>query len=231
MNNVALTVAMATAPSNAFAELRERPRFWFPMLLLVAATIGMASWYYGVVDIEWFKQTVLSNHPDIAGRPEAERAAAMSMMTRNTFLIGSVIGGLFGLPIVFLIMALYFWVAAKVTKLAFGYKHWLAFSCWSSLPLLIGTVVAAIFLLMSDSGQLSPSVLQPLSLNELIFHRSMGSPGHGLLESLNISSLLGWILMIIGIRAWSQRSWAFSALFILLPAITIYGIWAFFAFR
>ena len=35
MNNLALSVALATAPSSAFNELRERPRFWFPLLLIV----------------------------------------------------------------------------------------------------------------------------------------------------------------------------------------------------
>ena len=37
--------------------------------------------------------------------------------------------------------------------------------------------------------------------------------------------------VIIGVRVWSQRSWAFSTLFIVLPAVCLYGIWAFFAFR
>jgi len=231
MNNVALSVALATAPTSAFDELRERPRFWFPLLVLVAATVGMAFWYYSAVDIEWFKQAVLSQAPDMLNRPESERAAAMAMMSRNAFRVGSVVGGVIGLPLVFLVMALCLLLAAKVTKLTQGFKHWYAFVCWSSLPLLLSYIVGAIFLLMSDNGQLTPSVLQPLSLNELVLHRPMGSPGLGLLESLNIPSIISWILMIIGVRSWSQRSWTFSALFILVPTAAIYAIWAFFAFR
>jgi len=63
MNNIALTVALATAPSTAFAELRERPRFWFPLLLVVFTTAGLNYWYYGIVDIEWLKDVILSNNP------------------------------------------------------------------------------------------------------------------------------------------------------------------------
>ena len=37
--------------------------------------------------------------------------------------------------------------------------------------------------------------------------------------------------MIVGVRVWSQRSWAFSAIFILLPIVVLYGLWAAFAFR
>jgi len=97
--------------------------------------------------------------------------------------------------------------------------------------MLLGTVVAAILLLLSENAQVSPSVLQPLSLNELLLHRPIGSPGHALFESLSIPTLLSFVLMIIGIRVWSQRSWAFSATVTLLPWVVIYAVWAFLAFR
>jgi hypothetical protein len=231
MNNLALSVALATAPSSAFGELRERPRFWFPLLLLVASTVAIVYWYYSMVDIEWLKDAMYSNNPDFQKLPEAERAATIAMLGRNTLLWGSVIGTIFFLPIVFLLSALYLLLAAKVTKLPQGFKHWFAFSCWTSLPLLLSTVVGAIFLILSDNSQVSPSVMQPLSINELLLHRPMGSPGYALFESLSIPAVLSWVLMIIGVRTWSQRSWAFSAIFILLPAVVIFGIWAFFAFR
>jgi len=231
MNNLALSVALATAPSTAFAELRERPRFWFPLLLLVASTVAIIYWYYSTVDIEWLKDAMFSNNPDVLKLPEAERAARMAMLSRNTLLWSSVIGTVFVLPIVFLLSALYLLLAAKVTKLPQGFKHWFAFSCWTALPILLSTVVAAIFLIISDTAQVSPGVLQPLSLDELLLHRPFGSPGQSLLASLSIPSVLSWILMIIGVRVWSQRSWAFSAIFILLPVVVLYGIWAFVAFR
>jgi Yip1 domain len=230
MNNIALTVALATAPSSAFAELRERPRFWFPLLILVFSTVAIVYWYYSVVDIEWLKDLMFSNNPDLQALPADKRAEAMAMLGRGTMLWGSVAGAIFVMPIVLLLSAAYFLMAAKVTKLPLGFKHWFAFSCWTAMPLLLSTIVSAIMLIISDSPQVSPSVMQPLSINELLLHRPMGSPGQSLLESLSIPSLLSWILMIIGVRVWSQRSWAFSMAFILLPAVCLYGIWAFFAF-
>jgi hypothetical protein len=231
MNNIALTVALATAPSSAYSELRERPRFWFPLLVLVLSTVALVYWYYSIVDIEWLKDALFSNNPDIQKLPEEQRVASMAMMSRTTLLWSSVIGGVLGLPLVFLVMALYLLLAAKITKLPFGFKHWYAFTCWSSLPMLLGTVVGAILLLLSDTTQINPSTLQALSINQLLLHRPMGSPGHSLFESLNIPGFLSYALMIIGIHTWSQRSWTFSSLFILLPTVVIYGIWAFFAFR
>jgi hypothetical protein len=231
MNNFALSVALATAPSSAFEELRERPRFWFPLLLLVGSTVAIVYWYYSMVDIEWLKDAMFSNDPGMQTRPEAERAAAMAVLGRNTMLWGSVIGAIFVLPIFFLLQSLYLLLAAKVTKLPQGFKHWFALSCWTALPLLVSTIVAALLLIISDTPQVSPSVMQPLSINELVLQRPMGSPGHTLFESLTIPGVLSWILLIIGVRVWSQRSWAFSAIFIVLPIVILYGIWSAFAFR
>jgi Yip1 domain len=231
MNNLALTAALATAPATAFAELRERPRFWFPLLLLVATTAALMYWYYSVVDIEWFKDVIYGNNAQMQAMPEAERARAMGMVGRGMLLWGSVIGTIVALPCVFLLTALYFLLAAKVTKLPLGYKHWLALTCWTSLPILLGTVVAAIFMLMSDTTQISPSLLQPLGMNELLFHRPPGSPGQALLDSLSIPTVLSSILAVIGVHTWSQRSWTFSAILALIPLVLFYGIWAIFAFR
>jgi hypothetical protein len=122
------------------------------------------------------------------------------------------------------------WATARVTKLPVGFKHWFTLVCWSSLPVLLGTIVAAILLFLSDTSQLSPGLLQQLSLNELLFHLPPG-PGYSLVSSISIPAILGWALMIIGVRVWSQRSWAFSAVFIGVLLVIVYGIWAFFSFR
>ena len=231
MNNLALAGALATAPSSAFAELRERPRFWFPLLLVVLTSTALIYWYYSVVDIEWLKDSILSHNPKFQAMTEAQRTAAMGMMGRTAMLWSSVIGVLLALPIFFLLQALYFLLAAKITKQPQGFKHWFALTCWSSLPILLGTVVGVIFLLMSSSAQISPSSLQALSVNELLVHSPMGSPAQPLLDSLSIPGFLSWALMIIGVHTWSQRSWVFSSIVVLLPILMLYGIWSFFAFR
>ena len=232
MNNLALATSMVTAPSAAFAELRERPRFWFPLLLITLSTAAMCYWYYSVVDFEWLKDMIFSSNPKMQAMPEAQRTAAMGMMGRGTMMWGSVIGSLIVIPLFSALWALYLLLAAKITKLPLGFKHWFALTCWTSLPILLGVVVSAIFLAMAGSNpQVSPGVMQPLSLNELLLHRPMGSPGEALLDSLSIPGLLSWALLVIGVHTWSQRSWGFSAAFIVLPIVVIFGIWAFIAFR
>jgi hypothetical protein len=231
MNNLELSMSLATAPSGAFEELRQRPRIWFPFLVVVLTSAAIVYWYYSAVDIEWLKDAMFGNDPNMQKLPEAERAAAMTMMSRNTLLWGSVIGTLFFVPFAFLLQSTYLLLAAKVTKLPQGFKHWFSLSCWTALPVVLSAVVSAILLILSDNSQVSPSVLQPLSLNELALHRPVGSPGYSMFASLSIPGVLSWILMTIGIRVWSQRSWAFSAGIVGLQIFIVYGIWAIFAFR
>jgi hypothetical protein len=231
MNNLALAAAMATAPSTAFAELREKPRFWFPLILVIVTTAAVVCWYYSIVDIEWLKDTVFANTDRLRKLPEADRAKALAVIGRNTMRWGSVIGASIGMPIFLTLQALYLLVAAKVTKLPQGFQHWFAFSCWTALPLVLGAVVAAILLAISPNAQISPGALQPLSLNELLMHRPQGSPGQTLFDSIGIPGILAWVLAIIGVHTWSGRSWLFSCVFILLPVVVMYGIWAAVAFR
>jgi len=228
MNNLALSVALATAPSSAFAELRERPRFWFPLLVMVLCTVIVVYWYYSVVDVEWLKDTIIGANPKFS---EEERNAVMGMMSRTTMLWSGVVGAILATPLFLLIQATILLLTAKITKVPLAFKHWFAMASWTSLTGLLGLVVGAILLLLSDTPQVSPGIMAALSLNELVFHRPPGSPGQGLLDALGIPTLLGWALMIIGVRTWSQRSWGFSTAFVLVPVAVIFGIWAIIAFR
>ena len=231
MNNLALSVALATAPASAFAELRERPRFWFPLLLVVLTTAGLTYWYYAIVDIDWLKDLLLSNDANFQKGNEEQRAATLGMFDRKTMLWGSLVGTFVMLPVVFVLQALYLLLAAKVTNLSQGFKHWFALVSWTALPVLLTNLIAAIMLLMSDTSQIAPGALQPLSLDELLFHMPPGSPGQTLIASLGIPAFLSWALAIIGVREWSQRSWAFSAVVVLLPWVIIYGVWAYLSFK
>lgn len=231
MNNLALVATLATSPASAFNELRERPRFWFPLLLVVLTSAALVAWYYSVVDIDWMKDALYSNNPDFQKMAPEQRAAAMQIVGRKTMLIGSVIAMLGAIPFFYLVTSVYYLLAAKVTKVSLGLKHWFTLTSWSALPGLIGTVVAALLLLLRDNDQVGPGVLQPLGLNELFFHLPLGNKAQGFLDALSIPGFLSWALAIVGVRVWTQRSWLYSAIFVLIPAVVVFGVWGFFVFR
>lgn len=231
MNNISVATALATSPSSAFAELRERPRFWFPLLAITITTALVIAWYYSVVDIDWLKEVMFGNNPDIQKMAPEQRAAAMGFMGRNTLMISGIVGTFVGMPVAFLVSGLYLLVVAKITKVPLGFKHWFTLSCWASLPILLNTLAAVIFLLLRDNDQVGPGILQSLSLNELFFHRPMGARGQTFLESVGIPAFLSTVLTSFGVHTFSQRSWGYSWAVALIPWVLIYGTWAFFAFR
>jgi len=230
MNNLAVATSLATSPFSAFAELRERPRFWFPLLAVILSSLVILVWYYSIVDIEWLKDAMYTNNPDFQKMPPEQRLQTLAFVGRNMMMISGVIGICVALPVIYLLFSLYYLVAAKITKVPLGFKHWFTLTCWSALPALLSALVAAVMLLIRDNDQVGPGVLQPLGLNELFFHRPPGGQ-QTFFDGINIPGMLGWILAIIGVRAWSQRSWLFSAIFVLLPVVVLFGILGFFAFR
>jgi Yip1 domain len=127
--------------------------------------------------------------------------------------------------------ATWYLLAGKVTNVDRSFRQWFALANWTSLPAVIGVVPAALALLMASGSQIDPGVLQPLSLNELFFHRKMGEPGYQVLSNISLLGMIGAALAIIGVKSWSSRSWLFASVFVLLPVAVILGIWALIALR
>ena len=217
---------------NWFTELRERPKFLVPMFALMIATAVMLGWYYSAVDFEWLKDHMLSATPRMNQMTQEQRDQAMRFMSKP-FMIGSGIGGaLFVIPTMLVIQTLYYWLAGTVTNVKLGFEKWLAIPCWSALPGVIGIVAGLVYLLGSgDQFQIGPNDIQVFSFNSLFFHRTMGEPGYTLLSGLGLTNVWGWILSIIAVRAFSQRSWAYATIVVMLPLVLIYGAWSWLAFR
>jgi hypothetical protein len=232
MTDLDLATNIAASPSLAYAELRQRPRIWFPLLLLTLGSALMFWLYYRSVDVEWLKDTMFGNNADFQAMPEEARAIALKAMTRNTLMISSIAGSMLGLPLVMLIPALYFLIVSKINRLGIQFSHWYSFSFWSSLPLALGYLAGIVMVLMSDNNaQMTPDALEPLSLNQLYFHRAAGQPGQALFASISAFSIWSTVLTIIGLKVWTQRTWNFCCVVALLPSVLIYGIWALVAFK
>ncbi len=230
MNNMELTAALVTSPTAAFAELKERPRFWFPLLTVILSTVAVLFWYYRIVDFDWLIDRMLSANPRMSQMSGQQQAQAMAMMKPGFLMWSSIISVIIYLAAARLLEGLYFLVAGNVTNTRHTYKHWLALACWTGLPHVIGAAGMVVYLLTAGTNQISNEELSLLSLNELFFHVPPGSKGYMLLASLTVIHPWVWWLTALGVRVWTGRSWLFSTLFALLPAILIYGVWALVAF-
>ena len=231
MGNLDLLSLLPTQPRKAFDALAERPRFWFPLLLTVVVGVVTTVWYYKVVDLQWLLDETLRSNPRTAALTEAQRAQALQRMTPGVLMGSSVVAVALLVPLFRVLETTYFLLAGKVVNVQRSFRQWLALSCWSSLPTLLAAIPTVILLATSGNGQIDSSAIQPLSLNELFFHRHMGDGGYQLLVSLSVLQPLAWLLSAIGVQQWSKRSWGFCAVFVLLPVVLIYGAWAGFSLR
>lgn len=231
MNSMELALTTLTAPRAAFQEVRERPRFWLPLTLTLAGTVAVLFWYYSFVDFAWLADHLMNSNARLRQLPEAQRERAMASMSRTGLMVSAMVAAPLIIMVIRLIEAGYYSLAGKIANVQYSFRQWLALSWWTSLPHVLGIVAMAAFLLLSESNQIGSEELQVLSLNELFFHRGLGEPGVALLSGLTLLHPWAWALSVIGVRTWSGRSLAFSALFALAPTLAIYGIWALFAFR
>ena len=74
MNNMEMTTALVTSPSAAFADLKEKPKFWFPLLAVLLSTVAVLVWYYNFVDFDWLIDRMMSADTRTQQMPEDQRA-------------------------------------------------------------------------------------------------------------------------------------------------------------
>lgn len=236
MNNFGMVSAMAFEPRKAFAEIDARPRFWFPLLVLILATVAALVWYRSVVDLEWVADREARAAASAFGiqLTEAQVQQSVERAVRNRTLgtVAVVIGAPILITVFGLLTALYFLLAGRITGVRRSFRHWFSFVWWTGLPgAILSLVAAALVLLTTTTTQIDQADLKPLNINSLLALKSFGQPGYALFSSMDLIQLFSLYLSIVGVRAWSGRSWLFSSLFALLPYVLIYGIWAFISLR
>jgi hypothetical protein len=211
-------------PRKTFETLRSHTSWWwFPMLLVLVLNIGFQVWYANKVDVAWFADQTLA--PSAANMTADQLRDAHARFTSTSMMVFGIIGSVVFM-VWYLIQALYFMLAAKVGGWQVqGYGAWLNFISWTTLPALLGFVASAAYMLSTSSNQISPVDLDVTSLNTLLFHVPYAAKGQALASSLRLTTIWSWVLMVIGISAWTGKSAGKAAFAALLPYAICYAIW------
>mgnify|MGYP000890158825 CR=1 FL=1 len=211
-------------PGKVFAELKEKPTFIVPLLLVMAATMVMTFMYFMKVDSAWFiDHTLLASGKEMSA---AEMAQAKSFMP-GAKMMGyfSVVSIPIGTAVIVTLVALYYLLAGKITGSTIGFKHALSLACWSSMPMLLGTIVMLVGVVMM-SPQTSIESLGLTHLDPLLLQLPIDSPWKKLATSFDLLSFWNIFLVALGWKTWGKTSWAEAITVAVIPSIVIYGFFA-----
>jgi hypothetical protein len=210
------------APSPTFARLKDKPRPFIPLMVLILLTLGVSCWYVSSLDFAWFREHMLAAQGTV--KPEA-RAAMAQFLTPKMMMWSSGAGAVLGTPLICAIVALYYLLAGKVMGTGIGYGKWFGFAVWTSIPRLL-TVPLSVLQILTSGGRLAPEDMNMVSLNYLLLHVPMSSPWFGFATTLDLTSVWSIALAVLGLKAWTGCSTAACVTVAVLPYALVYGIWA-----
>lgn len=211
-------------PSAVFAAERERPTFLVPLALLALTAAAFTLAYYMRVDPEWYTgYAVEQMGREMSAAEEAKVRGAMPG-ARTMGVVGAV-GGSIAIAAMLALTALYVWIAAKVTGRSLGFRHGMSLSAWSSMPILLGSVVALVGVL-TMSPQTPIESLMLTNVDPLLVELPSDHRWNRLAQSFNLLSLWGTVLFALGWKSWTRSSWLQAAVVALVPTVVVYGILA-----
>lgn len=224
-SSVNVLVNIFTAPSAAFAALKERPNPW-PALLIVLGLYAAVSYLYTqAVDLPWLIDRQLSQGGNLT---EEQRSQAVDAALQISPAVYGVIGAVtspLSILIVYALSALYYTGVSFATNDGVKYGQWFALVAWATMPIVFGLAASFVNLMVSDARFLPQEQLNPLSFGNLLALDGEGAPmSQRILLSLDITTLWSIVLSIIGYQVFTQRSIVRAAVVVLAPLAVIVGI-------
>src|SRR5262245_61306564 len=140
-SNIALLTNIVTAPSEAFAALKERPRMLLPVLVLLAGCCAVSFYFLSHVDMGFFLDNQL--RAGNANIPDAQREQMVASAAKVPPVVYGAIGAFTSSFFVFLIIFLvasYYTIVSFVSGDGVKLKQWFALLCWCALPQVLGMV-------------------------------------------------------------------------------------------
>ncbi|MEO5566377.1 MAG: YIP1 family protein [Luteimonas sp.] len=214
-------------PGKVFVDLRENPKFALPLLLIVVLSAALPLWYFMSVDGGWYTQHVLLAGGAEMSAGDLEKARAMMPGATTMAYIGAASSAV-TIAVIFALYALYLMLAGKVTGGAMTFKRGYSLATWSSMPMVLGSLVALAGVAMM-SPQTPLESLMLTNVDPLLVHLPTDSHWSTLARSFSLLNFWSWFLLALGWRVFNRANWTQSALVALLPSVVIYGGMALYA--
>jgi Yip1 domain len=232
-SSLAIATNIVTSPSEAFAALKERPRFLLPLLLLIVGYAAVSFLYINKVDLGWLiEQQMQLSGSDV---PAAQREQAIEAATKISPLFYGAIGAVgtcFYLLLVTFIVAVYYTGVSFVSGDGVRLKQWFSLICWCALPAVLGVIAQIVNLSINDARFMPQDAINPLSFGNLL---SIDRTGKTILQrvllGIDITVIWTLVLSILGYQAFTKGSIVKAAAVVLAPLAIIVVIGTLIALR
>lgn len=226
-NVMTALVDIFISPSKAFNGLKEAKGWSFVAFILLAGILAASMFaFYNKADPQYLidqQVAVASVDATIAEQKMIRQSMEQTIDMQVWF---AMFGGIIGLAVINALMAGYYLFVSKQDPEAnYGYGAWYGFGIWTMMPMIISSLGLLILVLTASTDQISQSLFNYASINQLLIGLEIGHPLYTLLESLNIFSIWGIFIAAIGLKSWTNFTFNKALLFAALPSIVIYGIW------
>ena len=213
-------------PTKAYDDIKGHNRWlWWPLVLMVLASIAMTVVFFSHADTQaMFTQQMAAQHQQLT--PEQMQATA-KFRSPMILMAGGLFGSLVGIPVVYLIFALYYFLIAKLAGWnEQGYGSWFSFAVWSGFPGILAPVISIVVFLLRGHAATSFQDLDVLSFNALLFHLPATDKWQSLAAAFSPISIWVLALSIFGVARWTRRGAGHAALVVIAPLVVFYGLMA-----
>jgi hypothetical protein len=211
-----------TAPSLAFAAIKERPSPWLTLLTLLIGIFVVQFAYLQIVDLPWLLDQQFQAGGNLT---EEQRTQAVDAAMRVPSTVLGTIQGISGaivILVIYALVALYYTGVSFATHDGIKFGQWFALIAWCSLPGVLGMIASLVNLVVADARFLPSEQLNPLSFGSLFAIEPQGATIlERILMSLDVTVLWATVLQILGYQAFTQRSIATAAVIVLGPLAVI----------
>ncbi len=226
-NVMTAMVDIFISPSKAFNGLKEAKGWSFIAFILLAGILAASMFaFYNKADPQYLIDQQVAAASVDATIAEQKMIRQSMEQTIDMQVWFAMFGGIIGLAVINALMAGYYLFVSKQDPEAnYSYGAWYGFGVWTMMPMIISSLGLLILVLTASTDQISQTLFNYASINQLLIGLEIGHPFYTLLESLNIFSIWGIFIAAIGLKSWTNFTFNKALLFAALPSIVIYGIW------
>jgi hypothetical protein len=198
-------------PGKTFADIAERPNFWVPLILMIAASLAFT---IAISQrIGWDRVVRHQLESRVAQMSDQQREAisrTMDMQVKMVSIFGYA-GGILGVPISYLIMGgILLGIVRGIMSAPVRFKQSFAILCYANLPGLIFTVLAIMVMFLKNPDDFN--LQNPLVFNPGAFMDPQSPLKflHSVASSLDLFTIWTILLVATGVKAAGGKKLSFG---------------------